>query len=41
MRLVGAFTRQLNGSVEVKRHDPGAEFVIRFDIDPGAAPGIK
>ena len=41
MRLVGAFTRQLNGSVEVKRHDPGAEFVIRFDIDPGAGPGIK
>ena len=41
MRLVGAFTRQLNGSVEVKRHDPGAEFVIRFDIDPVAGPGIK
>jgi hypothetical protein len=28
MRLVSAFAKQLNGSVEVKRHAPGTEFVV-------------
>jgi two-component sensor histidine kinase len=38
MRLIGAFTRQLNGSVDVKRHDPGTEFLIRFEVEAGAPP---
>jgi two-component sensor histidine kinase len=33
MRLIGAFTRQLNGTVEVKRNDPGTEFVISFAVE--------
>jgi two-component sensor histidine kinase len=41
MRLIGAFTRQLNGSVEVKRHNPGTEFVISFEVEAGAPSGIK
>jgi two-component sensor histidine kinase len=41
MRLIGAFTRQLNGSVEVKRNDPGTEFVISFEVEAGAPSGIK
>jgi two-component sensor histidine kinase len=35
MRLIGAFTRQLNGTVEVKRNDPGTEFVISFAVALG------
>jgi two-component sensor histidine kinase len=41
MRLIGAFTRQLNGSVEVKRHNPGTQFVISFEVEAGAPSGIK
>jgi two-component sensor histidine kinase len=41
MRLISAFTRQLNGSVEVKRHNPGAEFVIAFEVEAGAQAGLK
>ncbi|MBV8848657.1 MAG: GAF domain-containing protein [Methylobacteriaceae bacterium] len=33
MRLVNAFTRQLNGSVEAKRRKPGTEFVITFEVE--------
>jgi two-component sensor histidine kinase len=41
MRLISAFTRQLNGSVEVKRDKPGAEFVIAFEVEAGAQAGLK
>lgn len=34
MRLVSAFAKQLNGSVEVKRHAPGTEFVVSFGVEP-------
>lgn len=30
MRLVNAFTAQLGGSLEIRRHDPGVEFVLTF-----------
>ena len=30
MRLVTAFTKQLDGTLEIRRNDPGAEFVISF-----------
>jgi two-component sensor histidine kinase len=33
MRLVGAFAKQLGGSVEVKRLQPGTEFVASFSIE--------
>src|SRR5205085_833481 len=32
MRLIAAFTRQLNGTVDVRRHEPGTEFVISFAV---------
>lgn len=41
MRLIAAFARQLNGTVEVKRHDPGTEFVILFGVEAGAPSEIK
>lgn len=30
MRLVNAFASQLGGKLEIRRHDPGAEFVLTF-----------
>ncbi len=30
MRLVNAFASQLGGIIEIRRHDPGAEFVLTF-----------
>ncbi len=30
MRLVSAFAEQLNGNLEVRHHNPGAEFVLMF-----------
>jgi two-component sensor histidine kinase len=30
MRLINAFTAQLVGNLEVRRHDPGVEFVLTF-----------
>jgi two-component sensor histidine kinase len=33
MRLIGAFARQLNATVDVKRHEPGTEFVISFSAE--------
>jgi hypothetical protein len=30
MRLINAFAAQLFGSLEVRRHDPGVEFVLAF-----------
>jgi two-component sensor histidine kinase len=30
MRLVNAFAAQLGGKLEIRRHDPGAEFVLMF-----------
>jgi two-component sensor histidine kinase len=30
MRLVTAFTKQLDGTLEIRRNDPGTEFVISF-----------
>jgi two-component sensor histidine kinase len=41
MRLIAAFARQLNGSVDLRRHAPGTEFVISFDVEAGAPAGIK
>jgi two-component sensor histidine kinase len=41
MRLIAAFARQLNGTVEVKRHDPGTEFVILFGVEAGAPSEIS
>jgi two-component sensor histidine kinase len=35
MRLVGAFSRQLDGTVEVKRHQPGTEFLVSFSAEAG------
>jgi two-component sensor histidine kinase len=32
MRLVNAFTQQLQGDLQVLRRDPGTEFVLRFPI---------
>lgn len=32
MRLVSAFTNQLNGILEVRHHDRGAEFVLTFPL---------
>ncbi len=33
MRLVGAFAKQLGGSVELKRLQPGTEFVVCFGVE--------
>ena len=30
MRLINAFTAQLGGNLEIRRHDPGVEFVLTF-----------
>ena len=30
MRLINAFTAQLVGNLEIRRHDPGVEFVLTF-----------
>ena len=30
MRLINAFASQLGGIIEIRRHDPGAEFVLTF-----------
>ena len=30
MRLVNAFALQLGGKLEIRRHDPGAQFVLTF-----------
>jgi putative transposase len=32
MRLVNAFTQQLQGDLQVLRRDPGTEFILRFPI---------
>ena len=32
MRLINAFTAQLCGKLEIRRHDPGVEFVLAFPI---------
>jgi two-component sensor histidine kinase len=41
MRLIGAFSRQLNATVEVKRCEPGTEFLISFAVEAGVPAGIK
>lgn len=28
MRIIGAFTRQLDATIEMKQHDPGTEFIV-------------
>jgi two-component sensor histidine kinase len=33
MRLVGAFTRQLEGDLQVSRRQPGTEFVLTMPVD--------
>lgn len=30
MRLINAFSKQLGGKLEIRRHDPGAEFIMLF-----------
>jgi two-component sensor histidine kinase len=30
MRLVNAFTAQLGGNLEIRRHSPGVEFILVF-----------
>jgi two-component sensor histidine kinase len=35
MRLINAFAAQLHGNLEIRRHDPGVEFVLTF---PNALP---
>ena len=30
MRLINAFTTQLGGELEVRRHNPGVEFILEF-----------
>jgi two-component sensor histidine kinase len=32
MRLINAFAAQLGGKLEIRRHDPGVEFVLTFPI---------
>lgn len=40
MRLVSAFTSQLGGRLDIRRHDPGAEFILTFpQLDGRDAPG--
>jgi hypothetical protein len=34
MRILGAFSRQLNATVEVRRLNPGAEFVVTAPREP-------
>src|SRR6185437_14505173 len=34
MRLARSFAQQLEGELEVTRHQPGAEFVLRFPLVP-------
>jgi two-component sensor histidine kinase len=34
MRLVDAFTQQLQGNLQVLRKEPGAEFVLTLPINP-------
>jgi two-component sensor histidine kinase len=41
MRLVSAFAKQLGGSVEIKRREPGTEFLISFDAEGAVPAGIK
>lgn len=31
MRLINAFAEQLAGKLEIRRHDPGVEFIVTFD----------
>ncbi|MFO1102318.1 MAG: histidine kinase dimerization/phosphoacceptor domain -containing protein [Methylocystis sp.] len=33
MRIIGAFTRQLDATIEMKRHDPGAEFIVSIPLE--------
>jgi two-component sensor histidine kinase len=37
MRLINAFTTQLSGDLEIRRHDPGVEFILVFP-KPGQSP---
>ncbi|MDP1866043.1 MAG: hypothetical protein Q8L13_06820 [Bradyrhizobium sp.] len=40
MRLVSAFTSQLGGRLDIRRHDPGAEFILTFPrLDGRNSPG--
>ena len=32
MRLVGAFSQQLQGNLEVRRKEPGSEFILTFPL---------
>jgi two-component sensor histidine kinase len=34
MRLINAFTKQLSGNLEIRRHDPGVEFILVFPKPP-------
>lgn len=32
MRIIGAFTRQLDATIEMKKHDPGTEFIVSIPL---------
>ncbi len=36
MRIIGSFTRQLNASIEMKKHDPGTEFIGAIPLQASA-----
>ena len=33
MRIIGSFTRQLNATIDMKKHDPGTEFVVSIPLN--------
>lgn len=34
MRIIGAFTRQLDATFEMKKHEPGTEFIVLIPLHP-------
>ena len=32
MRIIASFTRQLSATIEMKKHDPGAEFIVSIPL---------
>jgi hypothetical protein len=36
MRIIASFTRQLGATIEMKKHDPGAEFIVSIPLQAPA-----
>ncbi len=36
MRIIASFTRQLNATIEMKKHDPGTEFIVSIPLQASA-----